>query len=142
MNRPGVRQSCHLCGASYKRRTTAMRNHVCGRCGTSWHAEDCGGRYVRYNKIRSLCPRCYRICGCSGGNVACHCVNASHVRARLLKTCNNVEEPEGGLHNTASSYELEAIARLMCSGKVVTNSSAKGFRSQSKKTRGKVAVHR
>ncbi|KAK3240450.1 hypothetical protein CYMTET_49711 [Cymbomonas tetramitiformis] len=68
-----MRGTCHKCAASLSRGTVGMALQ-CPTCLTRYHTFDCGQRFAALGLQASLssCPKCCRLCTCSGGNVLCH----------------------------------------------------------------------
>lgn len=72
-----LKKSCHKCAGSLEKAHPSTVAH-CPACGTGYHITDCGMRYLAKGldvSSVSQCPKCYKMCECSGGIIPCHTAN-------------------------------------------------------------------
>lgn len=95
------KKSCHKCAGILEKAHASIVAH-CSVCRAGYHTIDCGMRYLAagldVESTVSKCPKCYKMCACSGGSIPCHTANVRLRGAANKKRRREIEEAKDGLH--------------------------------------------
>ncbi|EEH50964.1 uncharacterized protein MICPUCDRAFT_66119 [Micromonas pusilla CCMP1545] len=103
--------ACHKCGAKLSRRS-AYDACLCTRCGTRYHAGDCGSRLQSAGyPVSDRCSKCSCLCLCTGGSIVCHAGAARKRRcSRLVASPEETEERAEIKTRPACEHLSKAVA--------------------------------
>mmetsp|Transcript_22249 Transcript_22249/g.48888 ORF Transcript_22249/g.48888 Transcript_22249/m.48888 type:complete len:204 (-) Transcript_22249:145-756(-) len=88
------KKSCHKCAGALEKAHASAVAH-CSVCHTGYHTVDCGMRYLAAGldeETLQQCPKCNKLCACSGGEIPCHTANV-RLRGAAKKRRERTEDP-------------------------------------------------